>query len=228
MSVGDRDAGKVVEGRNDVFARIELFAGLGIECVESGVVRLLGPNGGVEVESLVRRGLLCEITAAEREDNAAGNYRGFAVIDIARHPNRHGFDLAVLINNLECGHTALYRGRRVGDGEMELGVSRTPEWRQNPARSLVIFPTRKSAPAPTILEVDLLIAEKIGAEERLLMLRPADGAGIEQRQTALLAGSGNQLLAMKVKDRRRVVGIEIALLQPLPVGWNVIVLECES
>ena len=48
---------------------------------------------------------------------------------------------------------------------------------------------------------------------------------IEQVQPAFLAGGRHQLASLVVEDRRRVVRIEIALAQPVPVGRRVVVLQ---
>ena len=103
-------------------------------------------------------------------------------------------------------------------------MHRPPERRQHPARAAVL-PRAQRAPAAHVLEVDFLVAEQRRLERRRLVVLTARRLRIEQIQPAFLARGGNQLTSLVLEDRRRVVRIEVALAQPLPVGRRVVVLQ---
>ena len=90
-----------------------------------------------------------------------------------------------------------------------------------------ILPRRHRAPAAGILEVHFFVAEERRLVERRLVIGAAERLRIEQVHPAFLAGGRHQLASLEGEDRRRVVRIEIALAQPVPVGRRVVVLQLQ-
>src|SRR5580658_8442923 len=101
----------------------------------------------------------------------------------------------------------------------------TPKRSEDPPVAWSILPARQSSPTAVILKIYCFIAEQVGAKHGGLMIRAASRSRIQQNQPAFLAGGRDDLVSFVGKDRRRIVGIEIAFEQPFPVGWGVVVLH---
>jgi len=98
-----------------------------------------------------------------------------------------------------------------------------PERSEHPAGSAGLFPTGHAAPDAGGLEVGLLIAHQRRPVQRCLVIRAASGLRVQEVHPAFLAARDHEFAAFEREDSRRNLHIEVALLEPRPVGGLVIV-----
>ncbi len=82
LSVRDGETGEMIERSDLVCAGIEFLARLCIQGIKRHMTGLARANRRVKVETLVRRGLLREVTAAISEDNSVGDNRRLTVVQV--------------------------------------------------------------------------------------------------------------------------------------------------
>ena len=226
-AVGHRETAPMVPSRDLLAAGPQLLAGLRIQRIQHGVRRLGNAPLHAEVQAHVRKRLRRVLAAAVGEDHAIGDHGRLGLIHVARNPRRRQLHFAVLRLHLERGDRALL-DLAVLDRRLELGVLRSPERRQHPARSFRILPGRQRAPDAGLREVDHFIADERRAVHRRPMIVAADRLRVHEVEAALLAGVHHVLFALVVENGGRHLHVEIALDQPLGVGRSVIVHQVQT
>src|SRR5262249_52338339 len=156
--------------------------------------------------------------------NSIGDNRRLSLIHVSRKPGRLERELPALLHHFERGNGAVHY-RTMLDRIFELRMFWSPKRCQNPASSFGIFPTRHRSPHTRCSEVDVFIAKKRRAIERRAMVFAAKIFGVEEPDTAFLAGTHPQLPAFVSEDRRSDVEIEVALEHPLSIRRCIVILE---
>src|SRR5262249_32907070 len=133
-----------------------------------------------------RPSLLRILTAAVGEDDTVRDDGRLGLIHVPRNPRRLERKLVALLYDFECGDGAV-RHWTVLDGIFVLWMLRTPERRQNPARSLGILPAGHRSPYAGGGKVDVFVAQQRRAIQRRPMVFAAKVFCIEQPDAAFLA-----------------------------------------
>ena len=154
--------------------------------------------------------------------------RRFGLVHVARDPGGNQLRLCRPTVSILNAAIAPFLTSPCSMGALNLRMLRTPEGRQDPARAVASSHVASEPQMPASAKSTISLHMQRRAVDGRAVIVAADRLRVHQVDAALLARVDHVLFAFVVENGGRDLHVEVALPQPLGVGWPVVIHQFEG